>query len=151
MVWVLVVCLSKCAVGRVIWWGMESWGLSTVQQNGFVKIANADETLFYWFYILIEPPSVYCRDSIGGSVVVGDTRWAGSFGVNADFVARTHCSIEIITSEDIEVIGWTANLSLAPPPDYILSRLRVYRRRKYGEFAINRMKMGVECIARVCV
>jgi hypothetical protein len=55
--------------------------------------------------VLTEAPFVYCRDSIGGSVVVGDTRWAGSFGVNADFVARTHCSIEIITSEDIEVIG----------------------------------------------
>jgi hypothetical protein len=43
------------------------------------------------------------RDAIGGSVVVGDTRWAGTFGVEADFVARTHCSIEIIASEDIEV------------------------------------------------
>jgi hypothetical protein len=47
---------------------------------------------------------LFCSDSIGGSVVVGDTRWAGTFGVNADFVARTHCSIEIIASEDIEVI-----------------------------------------------
>ncbi len=43
------------------------------------------------------------RDAIGSSVVVGDTRWAGTFGVAADFVARTHCSVEVITSKDLEV------------------------------------------------
>ncbi len=36
-------------------------------------------------------------------MVVGDPRWAGTFGVAADFVAKTHCSVEVITSEDIEV------------------------------------------------
>jgi hypothetical protein len=42
-------------------------------------------------------------DSIGGCTVVGDLRWAGAYGVQADFVARTHCSVEIIMTEDIEV------------------------------------------------
>jgi hypothetical protein len=49
-----------------------------------------------------KPCSIH-RDAIGGSVVVGDTRWAGTFGVAADFVARTHCSVEVITKEDIQV------------------------------------------------
>ncbi len=43
------------------------------------------------------------RDSIGGASVVGDYRWAGAFGVQADFVARSHCSVEIIKTEDIMV------------------------------------------------
>ncbi len=36
-------------------------------------------------------------------MVVGDTRWAGTFGVSADYVAKTHCSVEVIGSKDIEV------------------------------------------------
>ena len=43
------------------------------------------------------------RDSIGGSSVVGDLRWAGMYGTNVDFVARSHCSMEIILLHDIEV------------------------------------------------
>ena len=43
------------------------------------------------------------RDSIGDSAVMGDTRWAGAFGVNVDLVARSHCSVEIIKLEDIQV------------------------------------------------
>ncbi len=35
--------------------------------------------------------------------MVGDTRWAGAFGVNVDLVARSHCSVEIIKLEDIQV------------------------------------------------
>ena len=34
---------------------------------------------------------------------MGDPRWAGSFGVNVDFVARSHCSVEMIMLEDIQV------------------------------------------------
>jgi hypothetical protein len=30
-------------------------------------------------------------------------RWAGMFGVNVDFVARSHCSVALITMEDIQV------------------------------------------------
>jgi hypothetical protein len=43
------------------------------------------------------------RDSIGASAIAGDLRWAGSFGVNVDFVARSHCSVEIILLEDMAV------------------------------------------------
>ena len=35
--------------------------------------------------------------------MVGDLRWSGSFGVSIDFVARCHCSVEIIAVEDIKV------------------------------------------------
>ncbi len=43
------------------------------------------------------------RDSLGGCTVVGDMRWTGACGVQADVVARTHCSVEIIKTEDIRV------------------------------------------------
>jgi hypothetical protein len=66
------------------------------------------------------------RDSIGGSVVVGDTRWAGTFGVEADFVARSHCSIEIIASEDIEVrltvLTHKQRISMLRPIEHIEGR-----------------------------
>jgi hypothetical protein len=45
-----------------------------------------------------------CRDSVGGNAVVGDERWTGSFGINVDLVARSHCSVELIATEDILVI-----------------------------------------------
>ena len=44
-----------------------------------------------------------CRDSIGSSAVIGDLRWAGQFGVNADFVAKGHCAVEFIPTEGIQV------------------------------------------------
>ena len=34
---------------------------------------------------------------------MGDHRWAGTFGVNVDFVARSHCSVEMILLEDMHV------------------------------------------------
>ena len=36
--------------------------------------------------------------------MVGDHRWAGTYGVEADLLARSHCSVEIITLEDIQVL-----------------------------------------------
>jgi len=41
-------------------------------------------------------------ESIGSSCVVGDFRWAGAFGVSADFVALSHCSAEFIPLEAIQ-------------------------------------------------
>ncbi len=49
------------------------------------------------------------RDSIGSSSLVGDFRWSGTFGVNLDYVARSHCSVEIIHLKDIEVLGILAS------------------------------------------
>ena len=46
---------------------------------------------------------VLCRDSVGGNAIVGDSRWTGSFGVNLDLVARSHCSVGIISTKDILV------------------------------------------------
>ena len=43
------------------------------------------------------------RDSMGGTCVVGDNRWAGAYGVQADFVAMSHCSVEFISAEEINV------------------------------------------------
>ncbi len=45
---------------------------------------------------------VFCRDAFGESSIAGDLRWAGSYGVNIDFVARSHCAVEIIQVEDIQ-------------------------------------------------
>lgn len=42
------------------------------------------------------------RDCIGDSSLSGDLRWAGTFGVNLDFVARSHCSVEFISIEDMQ-------------------------------------------------
>ncbi len=44
------------------------------------------------------------RDSIGDAAIAGDIRWAGSFGVNVDLVARSHCSVEMITLDDMQVM-----------------------------------------------
>ena len=43
------------------------------------------------------------RDSVGGNVVVGDKRWTGLYGVNVDLIARTHCSVAFISTNDILV------------------------------------------------
>ena len=43
------------------------------------------------------------RDSIGGGSVVGDVRWAGAFGINADLIARSHCAVEFVSTEVIQV------------------------------------------------
>jgi hypothetical protein len=48
-------------------------------------------------------PRPYGRDSIGDSVIAGDLRWGGMYGVNVDFVARSHCSVAIIKLEDMKV------------------------------------------------
>jgi hypothetical protein len=48
--------------------------------------------------------SIY-RDCIGDSILAGDQRWAGTFGVNLDFVARSHCSVEFISFDDMQVCG----------------------------------------------
>jgi hypothetical protein len=43
------------------------------------------------------------RDALGDSALADDLRWAGTFGVNIDFVARTHCSIEFIPLKKMQV------------------------------------------------
>ena len=55
-----------------------------------------------FFWIDTEPPS---RDAVGDSSVAGDTRWAGTYGVNVDFVARSHCSVVYIPVSDIQASG----------------------------------------------
>ncbi len=45
-----------------------------------------------------------CSDSIGSCTIVGDSRWAGAYGVDADFVAITHCSAEFIPTSEIQVM-----------------------------------------------
>ena len=43
------------------------------------------------------------RDCIGDSCVVGDSRWGGAFGVTVDLVSLSHCSVQIIQLEDVQV------------------------------------------------
>ena len=43
------------------------------------------------------------RDVIGSDVVIGDTRWAGAWGLRADFIAKTTCSILFVAVGDVMV------------------------------------------------
>jgi hypothetical protein len=78
------------------------------------------------YYIIINDTSIFsqfdlkqlinnplsCRDCIGDCVLTGDNRWAGTFGVNLDFVARSHCSVEFIPTEDMQVLPRSNGLSV---------------------------------------
>ena len=57
---------------------------------------------FLCVFCVLELSPSYTRDSIGDSAISGDLRWAGSYGVNVDFVARSHCAVEIILLEDMQ-------------------------------------------------
>ena len=46
---------------------------------------------------------IFHRDCIGDCCVAGDLRWGGSFGVSVDLVALSHCAVQIITMEDLQV------------------------------------------------
>ncbi len=35
--------------------------------------------------------------------MLGDERWAGTYGVSADYIALTHCAVEFISLEEIQV------------------------------------------------
>ncbi len=48
-------------------------------------------------------PVFYDSDSIGACTIVGDKRWAGQYGVVADFIAIGHCCVEYVSTEAIEV------------------------------------------------
>jgi hypothetical protein len=43
------------------------------------------------------------RGSIGDNAVLGDPRWAGAYGVDADYVADQNCKICVFLTEDIRV------------------------------------------------
>jgi hypothetical protein len=43
------------------------------------------------------------RDLIGDSAVIGDSRWGGSWGIQADFLARTRCCVVSIRIADLQV------------------------------------------------
>lgn len=44
-----------------------------------------------------------CSSSIGANSLLGDPRWAGLYGVEADFVAQEHCKICCIGAESVQV------------------------------------------------
>ncbi len=56
------------------------------------------------------------RDTLGGGTVAGDLRWTGVYGVQADIVARTHCSVELIKTDDIKV----CNFLLSNSPNNVI-------------------------------
>ena len=49
------------------------------------------------------PCSVGCRDHLGDCTVVGDKRWAGSYGFDVDCVALDHSSALFVNLNEIEV------------------------------------------------
>ena len=54
-------------------------------------------------FVNLHLPLFICRDCLGDSSLAGDLRWAGTYGVNLDFVARSHCSVEFISIEAMQV------------------------------------------------
>ena len=46
---------------------------------------------------------MFYSDSVGGGTTVGDIRWVGAYGVEADLIARSHCAVEFIHTEVIQV------------------------------------------------
>ena len=58
--------------------------------------------------VCYKPGLSFCvpRNVMGECHLVGDQRWAGAWGINADFTARTACSIMSISSTDI-LVGWS--------------------------------------------
>jgi hypothetical protein len=65
------------------------------------------------FFVLSASPYVtefillLSRESIGSSCILGDDRWAGTYGVSADYIALTHCSVEYIALDEILVSSVT--------------------------------------------
>lgn len=45
------------------------------------------------------------RGSIGDNSILGDARWGGMYGIDADFVADENCKICCFTAEHILVRG----------------------------------------------
>ena len=45
-----------------------------------------------------------CSDVFGDTIVVGDTRCAGSFGIDADFIANEKCCVAHISAKHLMVI-----------------------------------------------
>ena len=39
----------------------------------------------------------------GDTAILGDRRWAGAYGIDADFIAGEHCSIASIHTSHIQV------------------------------------------------
>ena len=72
-----------------------------VQDRGAMLWVISLVILLFWLLFLKKNP---CRDTIGSSSIVGDHRWSGAFGVDADYVAKGHCSVEFISVRDNTVI-----------------------------------------------
>jgi hypothetical protein len=51
----------------------------------------------------INTPLPVRRDLIGDSAVIGDSRWGGSWGIQADFLARNRCCVVSIRLADLQV------------------------------------------------
>ena len=50
----------------------------------------------------VAPHVPLSRDVFGDTAILGDRRWAGAYGVDADFVAGEHCSIARIPTRHIQ-------------------------------------------------
>jgi hypothetical protein len=48
-------------------------------------------------------PDLCDRDVFGDTAILGDRRWAGAYGIDADFIAGEHCSIARIHKTHIQV------------------------------------------------
>ena len=51
------------------------------------------------------------RDVFGETAILGDRRWAGAYGIDADFIAGDHCAIAQIHTRHIQVFDVQAELN----------------------------------------
>ena len=81
------------------------WSFGRDQAGWWIKCSSCFYPRVFWHQTssLISFWHEFGRDSIGSSSVIGDKRWAGTYGVDADFVAKTHCSVEFISTETVDV------------------------------------------------
>uniref|UniRef100_A0A7S0MJ71 Cyclic nucleotide-binding domain-containing protein n=1 Tax=Cryptomonas curvata TaxID=233186 RepID=A0A7S0MJ71_9CRYP len=61
-------------------------------------------------------------DVFGDTSILGDHRWAGAYGIDADFIAGEHCSIARIGNSHIQVV--------LDRPEFRQIRCRIQRARK---------------------
>jgi hypothetical protein len=65
---------------------------------------NLGKSLLPWI-VWIKPRYLkcICRDIFGDTSILGDKRWAGSYGVDANFIAGKHCCIARVSKNHIQV------------------------------------------------
>ena len=104
---------SQAAVFRVSYfkfhWTLElrKQGTGLAKIKGGVERSLCSRDVAHW-------ASTVRREGIGDASVIGDLRWAGGYGVRADFIAVENCHIAYIKTSDI-LVAFCAPVSFRFP------------------------------------